>query len=196
MSGVITGIKRYNWRMKRECEWCGIGIITTRSDARFCSSKHRVYAHRAAKRSPLPRKLLNRDRWVRWRFETRNGKPTKVPITLDGRRASSTDPTTWTQHAIASKSTLGEGLGFVLGDGIGCIDVDHCVTDGIIAPEALELARKANPFYVEYSPSRSGIHIWVEAAEAAGTRRIEHGLNVERYSTGRYITITGQPISL
>ena len=182
--------------MKRECEWCGIGIITTRSDARFCSSKHRVYAHRAAKRSPLPLALTSRDRWVRWRFETRKGKPTKVPVAIDGRRASSTDTATWTSFAAASKSPLGEGLGFVLGDGIGCIDVDHCVADGVIDPRALELARESNPFYVEHSPSGEGIHIWIYLDEQRGTRRIENGLSVERYSTGRYITVTGRPISL
>ncbi|MDF2045138.1 hypothetical protein P2P98_03110 [Microbacterium sp. Kw_RZR3] len=182
--------------MKRVCDWCGIGIVTTRADARFCSSKHRIYAHRAAKRSPIPQRLTSRDRWVRWRYELRNGKPTKAPITADGRRATSTNPDTWTTFAAASASTLGEGLGFTLGDGIGCIDVDHCVSDGVIDPRALELARTPNAFYVEYSPSGEGIHIWHDADEQPGTRRTENGLSVERYSAGRYITVTGRPIGL
>lgn len=174
----------------RECEQCGAGIVRKNAQARYCSTKCRVRAHR----NPLPPELTSRDRWVRWKIEIRKGKPTKAPIQIDGSYASSTNPDTWTSHATAKASVIGKGLGFVLGNGIACIDIDHCITDGTIDPRALELMASTEHFYAEISPSGDGIHIWHHADESAGTRKIENGLHVERYSTGRYITVTGRKL--
>src|SRR5688572_16820083 len=44
----------------------------------------------------VPDDLTERDQWVLWRFEARNGKPTKVPYQANGRAADSTNPGTWT----------------------------------------------------------------------------------------------------
>jgi len=53
----------------------------------------------------------------------------KRPVTVDGRPASSTDSTTWTTYEAARASTIDDGLGFVLGDGVGGIDLDHVIDD-------------------------------------------------------------------
>lgn len=169
--------------MKRTCEWCGIGIITTRADARFCSSKCRVYAHRAAKNNPIPRAMLERDRWVR-------RSASKVPLTITGDPASSTNPSTWASYTDASRSTVGVGLGYVLGDGIGCIDLDHVIRGGALEASADEIVARYPKSYIEISPSGDGLHIWGIIAEGPGTKRVEGGISIERYSTGRYITIT------
>lgn len=167
----------------RTCEQCGKSIVAKNAQARFCSSKCRVYAHRAGKR--IPAELTRRDRWVRYAADKR-------PLdAITGRSASSTDPSTWASHAEASTSSYGVGPGFVLGDGIGCIDLDHVIADNTIHPAALELVSQYPGNYIEISPSGDGLHIWGTSAEAGGTRRIENGIHVERYSTGRYITITG-----
>lgn len=167
----------------RECEQCGVSIIRKNAQARYCSTRCRVAAHR----NPLPRELITRDRWVRY-------SKTKIPLTTSGDVASSTNPDTWSDYASAKKSTAGVGLGFVLGDGIGGIDIDHCITDGTIDPRAIELMESTEHFYAEISPSGDGIHIWHYAEESAGTRKIENGLHVERYSTGRYFTVTGRKL--
>ena len=44
----------------------------------------------------IPHELKRRPQWVLWRYETRDGKPTKVPYNArTGYRADSTDPATW-----------------------------------------------------------------------------------------------------
>jgi primase-polymerase (primpol)-like protein len=92
---------------------------------------------------------------------------------------------------LAKASTVGAGLGFVLGDGVGCIDLDHCLVNGVPTDAATEVLAAYPGNYVEVSPSGDGLHIWGSAEPEPGTRRVEDGLSVERYSTGRYITVTG-----
>lgn len=169
----------------RTCEYCGIRITAKRADARYCSSAHRIYAHRTQKAAGgVPVELIRRDRWVRY-------APNKTPLRTNGHAASSTDPKTWATYTAAAASRAGIGLGFVLGDGIGCIDLDHVLEDGSPTPEAEEFLADYPDHYIEISPSGDGLHIWGTADEAAGTRRREAGISVERYSTGRYITVTG-----
>lgn len=84
-------------------------------------------------------------------------------------------------------SKVGDGLGFALGDGIGCIDLDHCVDDGVLADWAAAILDRLPATYTEVSPSGHGLHIWGRIPERPG-RRVG---NVEVYSAGRYITVTG-----
>lgn len=168
----------------RKCEHCGKSTVAKNAQARFCSSKCRVYAHRAAKR--IPAELTSRDRWVRYDHKKR-------PLdAITGTLASSTDPTTWASHTEATHSSHGVGSGFVLGEGIGCIDLDHVIHEGDLMPEAAAFISAYPGSYIEVSPSGNGLHIWGLAPEAPGTRRQEQGISVERYSAGRYITITGK----
>lgn len=113
-------------------------------------------------------------------------------MTVHGAFASSTNSQTWTTHSIASESNVGVGLGFVLGDGIGCIDLDHCLVNGQLTPPAKAFVEKYPNNYVEVSPSGDGLHIWGLLAEGKGSKRSVDGLSIETYSTGRYITVTGE----
>src|SRR5690606_14681874 len=101
------------------CERCGteVKVAGRGRTPRFCSGACRAAARRARPR--LPRELTARARWVR--------HDRKRPITRDGRPASSTDPSTWSTYREAARSKAGDGLGFVLGDGIACLDIDHCL---------------------------------------------------------------------
>lgn len=167
-------------RVMSACEWCGekTPVAGRGRTPRFCSTRCRVAAHRA--RPKLPVELTTRDRWVRHDH--------KRPITPDGRPASSTDPATWSTHCEAARSKAGDGLGFVLGDGIACLDLDHCLDDqGRPNATAREILARVPEAYVEVSPSGAGLHIWGTAPEQPGRRRIDY----EVYSTGRYITVTG-----
>jgi primase-polymerase (primpol)-like protein len=111
----------------------------------------------------------------------------KRPITVTGRAASSTDPETWSTYTAAKSATVGHGLGFVLGDGIACLDLDHCLIDGKPNGLAREVLARVPGAYVEVSPSGDGLHVWGTAPEQPGRRR--DGFEV--YSVGRYITVTG-----
>lgn len=116
-------------------------------------------------------------------------------MTVAGRFASSTDPTTWTDYTSAKASSLGVGLGFVLnGDGVSCIDLDDCMVDGKPNAQAQALMDQFPTAWVEMSPSGTGLHLWGTAPVGVGRRTIIDGLSVEFYSTGRYITITGRTV--
>jgi primase-polymerase (primpol)-like protein len=176
-------------KTERLCTWCeGDMPITARADARTCSTRCRVAAHRAAKKRILPVELTSRDRWVR-------RSAAKAPLTTTGRAASSTNPQTWGTYKNATEAVAGVGLGFVLnGDGIVCIDLDHALTaDGSPKPWAAEILRQAGDTYTEVSPSGDGLHIWGRADVRQGRRiRREGGYAVEVYGDGRYIATTGE----
>lgn len=107
---------------------------------------------------------------------------------MTGRSASSTAPATWATYAAACTSTAGDGLGFVLGDGVACLDLDHCLVDGVPSPWAAEVLARTPGAYVEVSPGGDGLHVWGLAPEQPGRCRDR----IEAYSVGRYITITGR----
>ena len=165
------------------CGYCGTTLLTVRAGAKFCSTKCRVYAARAAKkRDVLPTEMAAERRFVR--FNSR-----KVPLTVTGRHASSTDSTTWSTLADARAAKAGEGIGYVLGNGVGCIDLDHAIVGGVVADWAQQVL-DANPdTYVEVSRSGEGFHIFGLLSEAAG-RKVRDGRNIEVYSAGRYIALT------
>lgn len=171
-----------------DCEWCGERIIVSGfgRTPRFCSTRCRVANHRA--RDAFPARLETLDRWLRWKLTTRKGRLTKVPLTIENRPASSIDPDTWTDFASAKSSMVGDGLGFALGGGIACIDIDHCLTDRVPDARAQAVLDRTLGAYVEISPGGDGLHVWGLAPEQRGRRR--DGL--ECYSAGRYMTVTGE----
>ncbi|MFI6660762.1 bifunctional DNA primase/polymerase [Streptomyces sp. NPDC050523] len=175
-------------KTERKCARCVDDMpLTARTDARFCSTRCRVAAHRAAKTNPIPDELRTRDRWVR-------RSASKVPLTTAGKAASSTDPRTWATYDAACSSSAGTGTGFVLnGDGIVCLDLDHALSaDGTPKPWAAEILRQAGATYVEVSASGDGLHIFGYADVRQGRRiRREGGYAVEVYGDGRYIAMTG-----
>lgn len=157
---------------------------------RFCSTRCRVAAHRAKR--TLPPEMTSRRRWLRWDRRTLKGRSTKVPLQANGRLAKSTDPDTWTAYSTARDANAGCGIGFALGDGIGCVDLDHCLVDGQLLPWAAELLDRIPSTYVEVSPSGDGLHIFGLLPEGAG-RVIRDGRAIEVYSRGRYMTVTARP---
>lgn len=170
----------------RTCEHCGHTLKAwARADARFCSTRCRVAHHRATHAeaaSSLPAELTSRPRWVT--------HVNKRPLcSRTGRWASVTDPSTWSSFEAASAT--GAPLGFVLGDGIGCIDLDGCLDEhGIPNAAARTLLGYYEGSYVEVSPSGRGLHIWGTAAPQRGFKRMWRGQRIEFYSQGRYITVT------
>jgi len=163
------------------CEYCGASLKLLRAGARFCSTKHRVYASR---KPVFPVEMTSKDRWVR-------REKTKRPVTLARKSASSTNPDTWSSFAAANASSVGVGVGFVLGDGIGCIDLDHCFSDDKLAPWAQEIVDSCPATFMEVSQSGEGLHIFGLLPEGAGRNMRDGVRSVEFYSTGRYIAVTG-----
>lgn len=158
-------------------------------------------AHISPRFNNLPDELKKVDRWVLWRYErnaTPGKKPRKIPYSLTGRAASSTDPTTWAAlDATETEYLFGDysGVGIVLnGDRLVGVDLDHCVTDGIPMPAALAILEQLGANYIETSPSGTGLRALGYGPEIVGTTGEVNGINVELYSNGRYLTLTGQTL--
>ena len=68
----------------------------------------------------IPETMREREQWVCWREEERDGKPTKIPVTPGaGGFASSTESETWASFKTALEYTETEhadGVGFVFTD--------------------------------------------------------------------------------
>jgi primase-polymerase (primpol)-like protein len=176
-----------------------------RSDRRYCSNSHRVLAARTRKRAReaaiateqqarIPVELTSRPRWVRHKD--------KVPLRTDGRFASVSDPSSWSDFSAAATVSTGDGIGFVLtaGDGIVVIDLDHAVEDGQVLPWAQRIVDRLPSTYMERGRSGTGLHLWFRGAVPAG-RRIRRGeLAFEVYSDRRYIIVgarvPGTPLEL
>ena len=150
----------------------------------------------------VPAELRNVPRWLNYRLEDdpkHPHKPRKVPMQarVIGRKASSTDPTTWAGfqdavRALADPASGYAGLGFALGDGWIGIDCDHCVDceSGDIDLWANDVIERFDS-YAEFSPSGTGVHILVRGELPPGWRKWG---NVEMYSGQRYFTVTGRRV--
>ena len=112
----------------------------------------------------------------------------KRPITTTGDPASSTNPTTWATYRDARTSHVGSGLGVMLGAGLACWDLDHCLDGDVLTEQAADiLALIDRPLWIERSKSGAGLHVFVNAPEGPGTRQP----GVEFYSRARFIVVTG-----
>lgn len=150
---------------------------------RFCSGACRQRAYR--RRAGLPSELTGRASWTR-----REGKR---PITVSGRSASTTKPRTWASFDAVKASKAGDGFGLMLGDGLACWDLDHCLDGSTVAPWARAVLDSIeSPVWVERSLSGDGLHVFVLAGEEPGTRRD----GVEFYSWARFIAVTGDRFDL
>ena len=144
----------------------------------------------------LPEALVEREQWVCWREEERDGKPTKVPVTPEhGGFASSTDPDTWSsfEDAVEYVETGDvEGIGFVFTDDdpIVGVDFDDCREPDTceVEPPARDIIDRLDS-YTEVSPSGTGFHVLLKGELPQGRNR--RG-TVELYDSARYFTVTGK----
>ena len=143
----------------------------------------------------IPEELTERSQWVCWRYEERDDDTTKVPYTVTGYRASSTNPDDWSSFGdVLAAYELGnyDGIGFVFSedDPYAGIDLDKCrdPETGDVEPWAREILKRVCDGHVEISPSGTGIHIIVEATVRDGGMRRGP---IEMYSRDRFFTITG-----
>lgn len=139
----------------------------------------------------LPNVMRGSARWVAWKPVLRRGRWSKMPIQTNGSPASSTNPRTWTSFDAVKDFPR---RGWVLGEGIGCIDLDDCIRDGQIASWALAVLEeyKRDAVWIEVSPSGAGVHVFVPMGTGKGTV-IRDGRNIEVYppDSGRFICVTG-----
>lgn len=155
-------------------------------------------------REVVPEALRERPQWVLWKYVERGGKQTKMPIAADtGKAASSTDPTTWTtfDEAVAAArrfaSIAGVGFVFSADDAFCGIDLDECIVDGQVVPQAQAIIDELDS-YTEVSPSGNGVKLIVAARKPEGvgckTTKIDGFKEIEVYDTDRFFTITAEHV--
>jgi len=141
----------------------------------------------------IPPELKTLPIWVGFKFITQKDKKAKkVPVNVaTGGNAKSNEPATWRPlgEVIARADVLDlDAIGFAITKPIIGIDIDGCVTGGVIAPYARKII-SALDSYTEFSPSGAGIHILCKG-ELPNDRKFSE-LGVEMYSGGRFFTFTG-----
>ena len=147
----------------------------------------------------IPVELKSLQQWVVWKRKLRHGKPTKVPLQVNGKAAATDDPTTWTdyQTVIAHQHRFdGIGVVFTANDPLCGVDIDDCLdAHKKLKPWAVPIVeRLKHVSYGEISPSGSGIKFWTRAKLPdwinTGTNvNIADG-KIEVYHKKRYFTVT------
>ncbi len=141
----------------------------------------------------IPDELKERPYWAYWDAQKR-------PKRAYGGGISINKGSGWIafQKALNGLSEGNEklwGVGTLLnGDGLVCVDMDQCVSNGRIDPRALALYEQMGFGYVEFSPSETGLHGFGYAKRLRAFRGQINGINVEYYAQGRFMTVTGHAI--
>jgi hypothetical protein len=156
----------------------------------------------ASPESKLPDDLIELDQWVLWKFETRNGKPAKVPYSIELRRASTTNPGHWAEFESVctvlrsnARRFRSGGVGFVFSaaDPFVGVDLDNCLSGEVVKGWAAGIVERFADSYMEVSPSGAGLKIWVRGKIPANVPGVPicDG-SIEMYDRARYFTVTGQ----
>jgi primase-polymerase (primpol)-like protein len=145
---------------------------------------------------------------VLWKYQIIDGDVKKPPFSpRTGKRASVADQKTWGSFDEAKEAYLTgkwskwDGVGIVLieNGGLVGIDIDDCIHQGSINPQALHIISALDTF-TELSPSipqgektPTGVHLWVKG-KLPGMFCRNDALKVEMYEKRRYMTVTGHHI--
>ncbi len=105
--------------------------------------------------------LKRKNTWLVWKYEIADGKKKKIPMKPLGFGKCGTDEKfikDWTNFNKAAEAKVNrqmEGVGFVIPEGYGVVDIDHMDASKPYVKGAFELF----PSYCEKSPSGQGVHI-------------------------------------
>ena len=148
----------------------------------------------------IPDELKKEKRWCLYKITQRDGKNTKLPLMPNGKPAKSNDKTTWNSYEdciAALNRNIGDGLGFMLGDGYIGIDIDKVSDDIFVYSMDYHAKSMTADFlrgistYAEISPSKTGLH-FIGKGEVPGERK--RYKNLEIYDKDRFFTVTGNVI--
>ncbi|HHC9191460.1 TPA: phage/plasmid primase, P4 family [Staphylococcus aureus] len=146
----------------------------------------------------IPQELKLVPNWVLWRAEWNEKQQNygKVPYSINGYRASTTNEKTWCDfESVSIEYAVDEqynGIGFVLSDdnNFVCLDIDNVIDEkGQINSE---LALKMMQFtYCEKSPSGTGLHCFFKGKLPDNRKKKRTDLDIELYDSARFMTVTG-----
>ena len=148
----------------------------------------------------IPDNLKKEKRWCLYKIIQRDGKNTKLPLMPNGKPAKSNDKMTWNSYEdciAALNRNIGDGFGFMLGDGYIGIDIDKVSDDIFVYSMDYHAKSMTADFlrgistYAEISPSKTGLH-FIGKGEVPGERK--RYKNLEIYDKDRFFTVTGNVI--
>ena len=145
----------------------------------------------------IPSELKQMNTWVMWSYVKKGDRWTKVPRTVRGANASTTNSATWTSYDEVAETLLKDkgfdGIGLVLGPEVQGIDLDDCrdPATNAVTDFTQEILDKVEG-YAEVSPSSRGLKIFTRTNLDQTRTKKEIGL--ELYKDGRYFTVTGHGI--
>lgn len=152
----------------------------------------------------IPTELKQNASFCVWKLEKRQGRPTKVPYNpKNGQLARTNDAGTFADFGTAMKTyALGgwDGIGYRVSEGIGAIDIDHCIReDGSLNDVAASIMSFFPDAYFERSPSGTGLRGFFRLSpDFAYDKTVyyinnrKHGLEVYLPgTTNRFVTVTG-----
>lgn len=150
----------------------------------------------------LPVQITSVKQWVCYKAVPRNGKITKVPVTLhNATPIDCSNERNWlTFNDAVSAITTNKaitGLGFVFteNDSFVGIDIDSCIDENgklsSVAEDIVNLFK--GKAYIEFSPSGRGIHV-IALGKKNGTSSKNATLGLEMYDKKRYFTVTGDAL--
>ena len=150
----------------------------------------------------LPADLMELDcQWAGWREEKVGERDSKIPYSVKGYRASTTNPRDWTSFDVVLEAWRANlrrfaGLAFVFvkGGHLVGIDLDDCLDiHGDVKPWARGVVERFYDTYMEVSPGGAGVKIWArgELPENVPGVKVGDG-SIEMYDHARYFTVTGR----
>lgn len=152
----------------------------------------------------IPTELKQNASFCLWKKEKRGGRVTKVPYNPNnGTMAKTNDASTFSDFATAMKAyAMGgwDGIGYRVSEGIGAIDIDHCIReDGTLNDVAASILGFFPNSYFERSPSGTGLRGFFKLSpDFAYDKTVyyinnrKHGLEVYLPgTTNRFVTVTG-----
>ncbi len=152
----------------------------------------------------IPQELKSNASFCLWKYEKKSGRATKVPYDpRNGQPAKTNDTSTFSDFSTAMTAyAMGgwDGIGYRVSEGIGAIDIDHCIRDdGSLNDVAASILSFFPDAYFERSPSSTGLRGFFKLSpDFAYDKTVyyinnrKHGLEVYLPgTTNRFVTVTG-----
>lgn len=157
--------------------------------------------------------LGDKRQYVMWRWGTAQGRRTKIPFQINGRAASTMDPSTWSLYGEclhALNTGRFDGVGYVFRrdpdehfNFIG-VDLDSCIVNGKLLDWAESIVSRLNT-YTEISPSGTGVKLFGRSSRRWSRQtaiKFDYPIDqskrpgIEVYQDKRYFCLTGQSLNV
>ncbi len=150
----------------------------------------------------IPEQLKDEALFCLWMYEERDGKKTKVPYKIDGKKARPNLITDFSSfNSVSELVDKYSGIGIGVFNGYSAIDIDHCVEDGVPNEMATDIINTMKS-YTELSPSGTGVRIIFKVDDFNYDESVYYihnkHIKLEIYvsgTTSKFVTLTGNQIN-